>query len=67
MKAAVGANAAIRPTRFAELGYRCDGHANWRIYALDGPSAVGPYYLSKAELLGDLARYAKEYGCVDAQ
>lgn len=54
----------IRPTRYLELGYRNDGRGLWRIYALDGtPAAVGPHYASKAELLADLNRYAKEYGC----
>ena len=54
----------IRPTRYPELGYRQDDHELWRIYSMDGtPAAVGPQYRSKAELLADLDRYAKEYGC----
>ena len=28
-------------------------------------AAVGPHYASKAELLGDLARYAAAYGCAN--
>ena len=61
----IGANAAVRPTRFPELGYRQDGPGLWRIYALDDgrESAVGPFYPTKAELLADLDRYAREYGC----
>ena len=52
-----------RTTRFAELGYRNEAHGLWRIVALDGEQSVGPYYASKAELLADLERYAREYGC----
>lgn len=55
----------IRPTRYPELGYRQDGPGLWRIYAVahgSQPAAVGPHYRSKAELLGDLVRYATEYG-----
>ena len=56
---------SIRPTRFPELGYRKDGPSLWRIYA-DMESAVGPFYRTKVELLGDLERYAHFYGCADA-
>lgn len=55
----------IRPTRFPELGYRNDGRGLWRIYDVGTPgraAAVGPHYASKAELMGDLARYAADYG-----
>lgn len=59
-------SSGIRPTRFASLGYRCDGHGLWRIYDVDdrdSMAAVGPFYRTKAELLADLERYASEYGC----
>ena len=56
----------IRPTRYEALGYRQDGPGLWRIYARDGDAAVGPHYASRTELLADLARYAKDYGCADA-
>jgi hypothetical protein len=56
----------IRPTRFPELGYRNDGRGLWRIYALDTVRPVGPHYASKAELFGDLTRYASVYGCPEA-
>ena len=54
-----------RVTRFAELGYitYCD---IWRIVALDTGATVGPIYQTKMELLADLPRYAKDYGCVGA-
>jgi hypothetical protein len=55
-----------RPTRFAELGYMKQGTALWRIIAVDTGNAVGPFYATKAELLADLARYAKDYGCEQA-
>ena len=54
----------VKPTRFKELGYRNDGRGLWRIYDVsDGEAAVGPFYASKMELLADLPRYAREYGC----
>lgn len=58
----------IRPTRYRTLGYRCDGPKTWRIYDTsdDSPAAVGPFYATKAELLADLDRYAREFGVTDA-
>ena len=55
----------VRPTRFPELGYRCDGPRLWRFYDVTGaePRAIGPQYPTKAELLGDLTRYAQDFGC----
>ena len=53
-------------TRFSDLSYRCDAPGLWRIVATDTDSSIGPYYASKAELLSDLERYAKEYGCPEA-
>ena len=55
----------VRPTRFAELGYRNDGPGVWRIYDVTEAreAAIGPIYRSKTELLADLQRYATEYGC----
>ena len=60
---------AVRPTRYVELGYRCDGPGLWRIYDVmdaTSPAAVGPQYRTKAELLADLERYARDFGCVEA-
>ena len=53
----------IRPTRFKELGYRQDGPGLWRFYDTETQKAVGPQYVTKAELLADLDRYAKDFGC----
>ena len=53
----------IRPTRFKELGYAKVGR-EWRIVDTETESTVGPRYPTKAELLGDLHRYATEYGCL---
>jgi hypothetical protein len=55
----------ILRTRYPELGYRKDGRELWRIYATDGHyyAAVGPHYRTRAELLGDLHRFATDYGC----
>jgi hypothetical protein len=52
----------IYKTRFATLGFTKLEPGLWRIMALDDkePAAVGPLYASKAELLGDLTRYARE-------
>lgn len=56
-----------RPTRYKELGYWQAGPGLWRILDLtDGaPSEVGPFYRSKVELLTDLARYARQFGCAE--
>ncbi len=51
------------PTRFAELAYTQTGPGLWRIVATDTGNTIGPFYATKAELLADLARYAKDYGC----
>jgi hypothetical protein len=51
-----------RPTRFTELGYT-NYCGIWRIVAMDTVNVVGPIYQSKAELLADLPRYARDYGC----
>ncbi len=55
----------LRPTRFLELAYRCDGPGLWRVYDVSSPerpAAVGPHYRTKAELLADLQRYGAEFG-----
>lgn len=54
----------IRETRYQGLGYRQDGARLWRVYdtACGRPAAVGAHYITKAELLADLDRYATEYG-----
>jgi hypothetical protein len=55
-----------RPTRYSELAYARHAPNLWRIIAVDTDQAVGPFYVTKAELLADLARYAKDYGCANA-
>ena len=54
------------PTRYAELGYWNPSRGMWRIFATDGGpwrATIGPIYHTKAELLADLDRYARDYGC----
>lgn len=52
-------------TRFPELGYEKHGPSLWRIIDTETGSAVGPQYRTKAELLADLERYARDnYGIV---
>ena len=53
---------SIRKTRYPELGYAKHAPDLWRIIDLSDGQAVGPHYKSKAELLGDLDRYAREFG-----
>ena len=53
-------------TRFKELGFAKIGK-DWRMLDLgeDGtaePSPIGPYYQTRAELLGDLTLFASEFG-----
>lgn len=52
--------AAATATRFAQLGYRQDFRACWRVVDLESGSSVGPQYRTRAELLADLERYARE-------
>jgi hypothetical protein len=54
-----------RATRFVELGYTtyC---GIWRVVAMDTGNTVGPIYQTKMELLADLPRYARDYGCEGA-
>lgn len=47
-------------TRFAELKYAQISRQEWSFFATDTESRVGPIYRTKAELLADLTRYAKE-------
>lgn len=48
-------------TRFPELLFANLGEQHgWSFFASDTQSRVGPIYRSKAELLADLTRYARE-------
>ena len=53
----------LHGTRYPMMSFASVGR-DWRFFDLTGhePQAVGPYYHSKAELLADLARFAREYG-----
>lgn len=65
---------AVRPTRFAGVGYVEFGAGRWQFVDLESPlasnpcgfSQVGPIYPTKAELLADANRYCTEYGCAQA-
>lgn len=64
--------AGARPTRYKELGYMEQDKGLWRLVAMPTPgldddyAVVGPQYKTKAELMADLPRYAREYGCEGA-
>lgn len=53
-------------TRYPEITFSQVTKGVWRIFTQweeeDHPSAVGPCYASKIELLCDVDRYAKECG-----
>jgi len=49
-------------TRYAELAYEQRGTNLWRIIST---AAIGPHYKSRAELLADLDRFAREYGATE--
>jgi hypothetical protein len=51
-----------RPTRFPELAYINQAAGLWRIVTTEDGATIGPQYRTKAELLADLDRYAREYG-----
>jgi hypothetical protein len=53
-------------TRFKELNYTKCAANLWRIVDAETDATIGPHYKTKTELLADLARYAKEYGCENA-
>jgi hypothetical protein len=48
------------PTRYAPLGFRQDFPKCWRIVDTDSGNSVGPQYGTRAELLADLERYARD-------
>ena len=50
-------------TRFRELDYRQDGTSLWRIVDAETGASIGPQYRTKTELLADLSRYARDFGC----
>lgn len=52
----------IRKTRYPEFGFEQYSPRLWRIVVLPDGCVVGPLYASKAELLADLSRYARDYG-----
>lgn len=52
-------------TRYAELGYEEQDRDLWRIIDTSTRAAIGPHYKSRAELLGDLDRFAREFGATD--
>ena len=54
----------LRQTRYPELCYMQQDRNLWRfVYVGEGcESVVGPQYRTKAELLADLERYAREWG-----
>lgn len=54
------------PTRFKELGYRKTMPGLWRFVDAETGADVGPQYRTKAELLADLERYARDsWGLAD--
>ena len=55
-----------RPTRFKELGYRLEAPNTWRVIDMSTDCAIGHAYRTKTELLADLARFAKDFGCDNA-
>lgn len=62
----------IYKTRYQELGYAHLDTNLWRFVDLiDGGTifgaCTGPHYRTKAELLADLDRYAREFGCEGAK
>lgn len=59
----------IHRTRYDVLGYAKVCRGLWRFVDLtdgvnsDLPKFIGEFYRTKDELLSDIARYAKMYGC----
>lgn len=55
--------AVIRPTRYPELSYTQVDRSCWRFIDNSTGNPVGPQYRTMRELLTDLDRYAKFFGC----
>jgi hypothetical protein len=55
----------IRDTRCPELGYCKLSDGLWRIVDNSTGNCVGPHYRTQTELLADLNRYARQFGCDD--
>jgi hypothetical protein len=55
---------APRATRYPELGYAQHDAGLWRAIDMKTLEPVGPQYKTKAELMGDLDRYAQDFGCL---
>ena len=56
------------PTRYPELTFAQVAPGQWQLLCRGGWGGndwaqIGPAYASKAELLADLDRYARFYGC----
>jgi hypothetical protein len=52
--------AGVHRTRFEPLGYQHVARGLWRCVDLETGAHVGPQYRTKAELLADLPRYARD-------
>ena len=52
----------VCPTRFSELSYQRISATLWRIVHNETGACVGPQYRTLRELLGDLERYARDFG-----
>lgn len=52
-------------TRYSELAYTNLTRNLWRFIDLDGQTTVGPHYGSRAELLADLDRFARDFGATE--
>ncbi len=53
----------IHKTRYPELGYAQVMRGAWRFVDMSSEATIGYNYPSKAELLADLTRFAKDFGC----
>jgi hypothetical protein len=56
----------VHPTRFTGLGYVNHAKGLWRFVDLDHPNPyycpIGPFYRTKADLLGDMTNFALSRG-----
>jgi len=58
-----GAPGVYHRTRYRELEFAKIEPGCWQFIDAETKSQIGPHYASKAELLADLERYAREFGC----
>ncbi len=54
---------AWQGSRYKELGWTKIDRNLYRFVDASTQNCIGPYYATKAELLADMDRFARDFGC----